>query len=50
VVDNSVCNGGTALCGGANLMMFWILSPDMKGDISPQEAAVMRAGPLVSAP
>jgi hypothetical protein len=50
VVDNAVCSGATQLCGGSNLLMFWILTTDMRGDISPQEAAVMRANPLISAP
>jgi hypothetical protein len=50
LVDNSVCSGGTQLCGGANLLMFWLLTTDMKGDITPQQSAVMRANPLISAP
>jgi hypothetical protein len=50
VVDNSICNGPTQQCGGANLLMFWLLSSDMKGDITPEQAAVMRANPLISAP
>jgi hypothetical protein len=50
VVDNSVCSSGTQLCGGADLLMFWIVTTDMKADISPEEAAVMRANPLISAP
>jgi hypothetical protein len=50
VVDNSVCSSATQLCGGANLLMFWILTADMQGAISPQQAAVMRANPLISAP
>jgi hypothetical protein len=50
VVDNAVCSSATQLCGGANLLMFWILTTDMRGDVSPGEAAVMRANPLISAP
>jgi hypothetical protein len=50
VVDDSVCGSTTQLCGGVNLLMFWILTTEMKGDISPQQAAVMRANPLISAP
>lgn len=50
LVDNTVCNGPTQQCGGASLMMFWILSSDMKGEISPEEAAVIRANPLLAAP
>jgi hypothetical protein len=49
VVDQTVCAGGTQQCGGANLLMFWLLNGD-KGDITPEEAAVMRANPLLSAP
>jgi hypothetical protein len=50
LVDNAVCSGATQQCGGANLLMFWILTTSSTGAISPQEAAVMRANPLISAP
>jgi hypothetical protein len=50
VVDNSVCSSATQLCGGPNLLMFWVDTTAMKGDISPQQAAVMRANPLISGP
>jgi hypothetical protein len=50
LVDNSVCSTATQLCGGSNLLMFWILTTDMRGEVSPQEAAVMRANPLISKP
>jgi hypothetical protein len=50
LVDNTLCNGGTQQCGGASLLMFWILTSDMKGFVSPEEAAVMRANPLIAAP
>ncbi len=44
----SECSGATQLCGGQNLLMFWAVSP--KAEITPQEAAVIRANPLISAP
>jgi hypothetical protein len=48
VMDNSVCDGTSQLCGGANLLMFWAVSED--GDVTAQQAAIMRANPLISAP
>jgi hypothetical protein len=48
VVDSSVCSGATQLCGGANLLMFWLVTP--KADITPQQAAVIRANPLIATP
>jgi hypothetical protein len=48
VIDSSVCSGATQLCGGANLLMFWSFTPEAA--ITPQEGAVMRANPLISAP
>jgi hypothetical protein len=50
VVDNTVCSGTTQQCGGANLLMFWLLTSSMEGDITPQQSAVMRSNPLISAP
>ncbi len=50
LVDDSVCSGATAQCGGANLAMFWLLTQADKGQFSPQEAAILRANPLLSAP
>jgi hypothetical protein len=50
VVDNTVCNGSTQQCGGANLLMFWLVSQDNKGDVTPEEGSVMRGNPLISAP
>jgi hypothetical protein len=50
LVDNSVCSGGTRQCGGANLLMFWLTTTDDRGDISPQEGAILRANPVVSTP
>jgi hypothetical protein len=50
VVDNTVCSGTTQQCGGANLLMFWLLTSSMDGSISPEQAAVMRSNPLISAP
>jgi hypothetical protein len=49
-VNETVCDGATQQCGGADLLMFWLLNADMKGDVTPEEAAVMRANPLLSAP
>ena len=37
----------TLSCGGASDLMFWLLSPQAKGLISPQQARVMRASPVV---
>jgi hypothetical protein len=48
LVDDTTCSGATQLCGGANLLMFWVVTTS--GDITPEEAAVMRANPLISAP
>jgi hypothetical protein len=50
VVDNTVCSGTTQQCGGANLLMFWLLTTSMEGAITPEQGAVMRASPLISAP
>jgi len=47
-VDSSVCSSATQLCGGANLLMFWTVST--KGEITVEQAAVIRANPLISAP
>ncbi|MGO9829415.1 MAG: hypothetical protein ACLPJH_04695 [Myxococcaceae bacterium] len=50
LVSNDVCSGATQQCGGANLLMFWILTTSSEGQLTPQEAAVIRANPLLSAP
>jgi len=50
LVSNDVCAGSTQQCGGANLLMFWLLTTSSQGQFSPQEAAVVRANPLISAP
>jgi hypothetical protein len=50
VVANDVCSGASQQCGGSNLMMFWLLTSSWAGDITPEEAAVMRANPLLAAP
>jgi hypothetical protein len=50
LVSNDVCSGAAQQCGGANLMMFWLLTSTWAGDISPEEAEVMRANPLLAAP
>jgi len=43
------CNddSGPNTCGGADYLMFWSVSDSSRGVISPQEAQVMRANPLV---
>ncbi len=50
LVSSDVCSGGTQQCGGANLMMFWLLTSSWAGDVTPEESAVMRANPLIAAP
>jgi hypothetical protein len=50
LVANDVCSGTTQQCSGANLMMFWLLTSSWAGAITPEEAAVMRANPLIAAP
>ena len=50
LVSNDVCAGATQECGGADLLMFWLLTPSSHGDMTPQQGAVMRANPLISAP
>jgi len=50
LVTNDVCSGASQQCGGANLMMFWLLTSSWTGDITPEEADVMRANPLLAAP
>jgi hypothetical protein len=47
IVDNTVCHGATQQCGGANLLMFWLTTEDSKGDITPEQAGVMRSNPVV---
>jgi hypothetical protein len=46
----STCAGQNQECGGANLLMFWILEATSSGHFTPEQAAVVRANPLVSAP
>ena len=45
----SDCTAPTALpgCGGGDNLMFWLLGPGQQGILSPGQAAVMRASPLV---
>lgn len=47
VVDGSSCHQGTQACGGADYLMFWQLSDQSQGNLSPQEGQVMRMNPLV---
>ncbi len=39
--------GSTPECGGGDNLMFWLIGNDSKGLITPGQAAVMRASPLV---
>jgi len=50
LVSDNVCSGKTQQCGGANLTMFWVLTPSSQGQFSPEEAAVLRTNPLLAAP
>ncbi len=50
LVDETICSGPTQQCGGANLLMFWLINPDSKGDLTKEESIVMRANPLLAAP
>jgi len=49
-VFSSACSQSTQECGGANLLMFWVIETSSKGKITPEQAAVMRANPLVTSP
>lgn len=40
-------DSGPDTCGGADYLMFWLISENSRGVISPQEAQVMRANPIV---
>jgi len=46
-VDSASCGKGTQACGGADYLMFWMLSDKSAGNLSPQEGQVMRMNPLV---
>jgi hypothetical protein len=46
-VDGASCSQGTQACGGADYLMFWMLSDKSAGNLSPQEGQVMRMNPLV---
>jgi hypothetical protein len=50
LVQSTSCSGANQECGGASLLMFWILDSSSVGNFSPQQAAVVRANPLVSPP
>jgi hypothetical protein len=41
------CSMNTATCGGADLLMFWSLDTTAAGNFSAQQAAVVRANPVV---
>jgi len=47
LVDGANCTQGTQACGGADYLMFWQLTDQSRGDLSPQEGQVMRMNPLV---
>ena len=46
-VYGAACRQGTQACGGADYLMFWTLSDQSAGNLSPQEGQVMRMNPLV---
>jgi hypothetical protein len=46
-VDGASCSQGTQACGGADDLMFWMLSEKSAGNLSPQQGQVMRMNPLV---
>jgi hypothetical protein len=50
IADYTVCSGTSQQCGGANLLMYWDLSSAMQGDITPQQAAIMRSNPVITTP
>jgi len=44
------CGQQTQECGGSDLLMFWILDNGSVGRFSPEQAAMVRANPLVTQP
>ena len=42
-----VSTSTTTQCGGGDNMMFWLLRPENKGALTPQQGQVMRANPVV---
>jgi hypothetical protein len=47
VTNNYCVSTSTTQCGGGDNMMFWLLRPESKGTLTPQQGQVMRANPLV---
>jgi hypothetical protein len=45
-VGRASCSAGPA-CGGADNLMFWVVGDGSQGNLTPQQAGVMRASPLV---
>ena len=41
------CSRGTATCGGASSLMFWVLDTASVGNLSAQQAEVLRSNPAV---
>jgi hypothetical protein len=46
-VQVSDCRGATSGCDGGDNLMFWIFSRGSVGKLTPEQARVMRANPLV---
>lgn len=47
LVEDTACTQGTQSCGGADYLMFWLVSDISRGNVSPQEGQVMRMNPVV---
>ena len=47
LLDDKTCSRGTTTCGGADLLMFYTIYANAVGNLSAQEAAVIRANPVV---
>jgi hypothetical protein len=42
------CSLASQECGGANLLMFWVITSTSVGNVTPEQSAVVRANPLIS--
>jgi hypothetical protein len=45
-----VCSSPTQECGGADLLMFWLLTDSSVGNVTPEQSAVIRTNPLIAPP
>jgi hypothetical protein len=45
--DRCVSTSQTPQCGGGDNLMFWLLRPESRGTLTPQQGQVMRANPVV---